>query len=74
MFYKRTDIRITSVQSIQSTKIRKKLSKIRSIQSANNYENMKMKSQSTNIFLLLRQINQYSHFLPKVFGAGYCGF
>ena len=64
-------VRIPSVQSIQSTKIKKNKkisSKIKPIQSVN------MKSQSTNIFLSLRQINQYSHFLLKVFGVGYCGF
>ena len=75
LFYKqyiveRTGIQINSVQSIQSAKISRKISsKGKSIQSAN------MKSQSTNIFLLLRQINQYSHFqLLKFFGVGYCGF
>ena len=35
---------------------------------------MKMKNQIANIFLLLRQIDQYSHFLLKVFGVGYCVF
>ena len=74
MFYKRTDIQITSVQSIQLTKIENII--YNQVNTKSKYENMKMKmkSQSTSIFLLLRQINQHSHFLLKVFGVGYCGF